>query len=49
VRPRSLETGPDGKLAVQVQVRSTAAVDPAVVAEALAQAMADAGQTESTA
>ena len=39
VRPRALGTGPDGKLAVQVQVRSTTAVEAAVVAEALLQAM----------
>jgi small-conductance mechanosensitive channel len=39
IRPRVLETGADGKLACQVQVRSPTAVDPAVVAEALAVAV----------
>jgi small-conductance mechanosensitive channel len=43
IRPRVLEAGPDGKLACQVQVRSTTAVEPAVLAEALALAIEDPG------
>jgi small-conductance mechanosensitive channel len=43
IRPRLLEAGAGGKLACQVQVRSATAVDPAVVAEALAVALATAG------
>jgi small-conductance mechanosensitive channel len=41
IRPRLLEAGPDGKLACQVQVRSATAIEPAMLAEALALAIAD--------
>lgn len=41
IRPRVLEAGPDGKLACQVQVRSATAIEPSVLAEALALAVAD--------
>lgn len=40
IRPRLLEAGAEGKLACQVQVRSATAVDPAVIVEALAVALA---------
>lgn len=43
IRPRVLQAGPDGKLACQVQVRSATAVEPAVLAEALAMAVGDGG------
>jgi small-conductance mechanosensitive channel len=39
IQPRLLELGADGKLACRVQVRSAIAVDPALVAEALAIAL----------
>lgn len=44
IRPRVLEAGPDGKLACLVQVRSATAVEPAMLAEALALVVGD-GQT----
>lgn len=47
IRPRLLEAGPDGKLACQVQVRSTTSVEPAALAEALALALADPGESDS--
>jgi small-conductance mechanosensitive channel len=43
IRPRALVGGPAGKLACQVQVRSMTAVEPAVVADALALALAAGG------
>lgn len=39
IRPRVLEAGPDGKLACLVQVRSATALEPSVLAEALALAV----------
>jgi small-conductance mechanosensitive channel len=39
IRPRVLEAGPDGKLACLVQVRSPNAVEPAMLADALAMAV----------
>lgn len=41
IRPRALEAGADGKLVCLVQVRSTTAVNPTAVADALALAVAD--------
>lgn len=41
IRPRLLDASQDGKLACQVQVRSATAVEPALLAEALALAIAD--------
>jgi small-conductance mechanosensitive channel len=52
IRPRVLEAGKDGKLACQVQVRSTEHVEPAALAEALALAITAAtsdGQPPATA
>lgn len=40
IRPRVLESGPEGKLVSMVQVRSMTALDPSVLAEALALAVA---------
>jgi small-conductance mechanosensitive channel len=41
IRPRLLDAGGEGKLTCLVQVRSATAIDPAEVAEALAQVVAD--------
>jgi len=43
IRPRALEAGADGKLVCLVQVRSTTAVRPTTVADALALAVAEDG------
>jgi len=41
IRPRVLESGPEGKLVSMVQVRSATSLEPSVLAEALALAVAD--------
>lgn len=42
IRPEQLAAGPDGKLVCRVQVRSASSVEPALLAEALAAAVATA-------